>query len=445
VRIPRIGFVPVAMPTLHSEVDTRLAECAFQDLSGNGVEVIKTDFVFSREEARATAKRLLNEDIDLVVYFIATWIEAPVVISAIRENGTPFVVWAVSDPHTLSFVGGHEVAISLQEMGKEFKFIFGVPGDKTNLKQIVSRAKAANVFRILRKAKVGLIGYMTMGMYGETLDHTELFDKIGPEIIHVDTYRLVNEINKINDQEVERSIEEARSRVGKIDVPNEILTKSFRAYLGLQKIVEQFRFDAVAIKCHPEMSQIFGATMCVGASFVTDSGIPVSCEADINNAVTMLILHLLTGNAPFFFEPITFDEKENTAVVGHCGTAATTLAENISEVTLKPQPTWSIEEGGVVTGTCVGFSVRPGKVTVARLNGRKGTYRMHVTRGDVIRHEAGAGKTEKGIEEWASAILKIPDIKSFIKNSIAHHYVLAHGDVESELEELCSLLGIPKI
>jgi L-fucose isomerase-like protein len=442
---PKVGFIPFAMSTLHSEADTKLAEDAFRDLSRTDIEIFKTDFVFSREEARVAAKRLFDENVDLVVYFIATWIEAPVVISAIKEVDIPYVVWAVSDPHTLSFVGGHEVATSLKEMNKEFKFVFGVPRDRSNLKQIVSRAKASAVLKRLRKAKIGLVGYMTMGMYGETLDHIELLDKIGPEIVHVDTYRLIDGINKIQNQEAEKLIEETRKKVGIIEAPKADLLKSFKAYLTLRKIVEQYKFDALAVKCHPEMSQVYGSSLCVAVSLLIDDGIPVSCEADVHNAVTMLILHLLTGCPPFFFETITFDEKENISMVGHCGTAAMTLAESMSHVTLRPQPEFSIEKGGVVRGVAVGFSVKPGIVTVARLNGRRGTYRMHISKGEIVRPDAAAIKIEKAAEEWACAALKLPDVKSFLMNSIAHHYALVHGDVEKELKELCSMLGIPEI
>jgi L-fucose isomerase-like protein len=42
---------------------------------------------------------------------------------------------------------------------------------------------------------------------------------------------------------------------------------------------------------------------------------------------------------------------------------------------------------------------------------------------------------EKGNENAGHAILRVSDIKSFLENSIAHHYALIHGDVEKELEE----------
>jgi len=234
----------------------------------------------------------------------------------------------------------------------------------------------------------------------------------------------------------------------KINVPKETLYKSFKLALALQKLIKKYELTFVSIKCHPELSQFYGSSACVANSLAIDLGFPVSCEGDVNNAVSMFILQRLTGNPAFFHEYTTFDEKENIALVNHCGAGATQLAQSLSDIALVTFPEGvAIEEGGNVTGTILDFWVKPGKATIARLAGRNMTYRMHIAPAEFVKPTPKQIKDiiPLGYEGLARGIIKVSDVEQFIQDSVAHHCAMAHGDVREELYELCSMLGIPTI
>lgn len=447
---PKVAFMPVGHKTFLSEYSKQLADKAYQSLQQCKFQLVRTDYVLDEEQARRVAKKLVCEDdVDMIIYYTACWMEAPVVVRAIDESGVPAVVWGIPEAVSLSFIAAHEVAESLQEMGIEFGFVFGQLNDKKWLRRIEVRARAAAVLKELKRARIGLFGGSpTMGMYSATYDHIAVRQIIGPEVVQIDAWDLIDETNRISDQEAEHAMKKLVDSAKKIHVKKEVMLKSFKLQLALAKLIKKYNITIASVKCHPELSQFYGSSACVANSYAIDMGIPTSCEGDVNNAISMFILQRLTGNPAFFHEYTTFDEKQNTALVNHCGAGATKLATSLTDISLTTFPGGvAIEEGGGVSGTLLDFWVKPGKATIARIAGRNGTYRMHIAPCEVL---VPSPKQQKdvlplGYEGLARAIIKVSNIEKLIEDSLAHHCALAHGDVQDELVELGKMLGIPII
>ncbi|MFX1405017.1 MAG: L-fucose/L-arabinose isomerase family protein [Promethearchaeota archaeon] len=447
---PKVGFMPISHMTFLSEACKKLTDKVFENLQKLNMDLVRTDYVLNEKQAREVAKKLLSQDdVDMIIYYTASWMEAPVVVRAINESHLPAVVWGVPEAITLSLVGAHEVAESLDEMGIEFLFVFGQPDSKKWLRKIEVRARAAAVLKELKRARVGIIGASpTMGMYSATYDHIALRQIIGPEVFHIDTSTLISEADKITDEEAEKAMKTIVESATKVHVAEKTLFKSFKLALALQKLIKKYDLDMVSVKCHPELSQFYGSSACVANSLAIDLGIPVSCEGDVNNAVSMFILQRLTGNPAFFHEYTTLDEKQNIALVNHCGAGATKLATSLKDIGLTTFPEGvAIEEEGGVTGTILDFWVKPGKATIARLGGRNNTYRMHIASAELLAPTEKQKKADKplGYEGVARGLIKVKNIEQFMNDTIAHHQAMAHGDVREELYELCTLLGIPTI
>jgi L-fucose isomerase-like protein len=397
---PKVGFMPISHKTFLSEACKKLTDKVFENLQKLNLDFIRTDYVLDEPQAREVAQKLLSQDdVDMIIYYTASWMEAPVVVRAINESHLPAVVWGVPDAITLSLVGAHEVAESLDEMGIKFLFVFGQPDSKKWLRRIEVRARAAAMLKELKRARVGIIGGSpTMGMYSATYDHIAVRQIIGPEVFHIDTSTLIGEADKITDEEAEKAMKKIVESATKIHVAKKTLFKSFKLALALQKLIKKYDLNAVSVKCHPELSQFYGSSACVANSLAIDLGIPVSCEGDVNNALSMFILQRLTGNPAFFHEYTTLE-------------------------------------------------VKPGKVTIARLGGRNNTYRMHIAPAELLIPTEKQKKADKplGYEGVARGLIKVKNIERFMNDTIAHHQAMAHGDVREELYELCSMLGIPTI
>ena len=102
------------------------------------------------------------------------------------ENGDAFIEATlenarntVREPGALRF---DVIRQTLEEMGAQFKMIFGMPGEPGVAEQIMPFARAAQTVRALSRSRIGLLGYISMGMYTAGFDHIRLRAKVGPEV-----------------------------------------------------------------------------------------------------------------------------------------------------------------------------------------------------------------------------------------------------------------------
>jgi len=54
--------------------------------------------------------------------------------------------------------------------------------------------------------------------------------------------------------------------------------------------------DSINVKCQYEFSKEYGMVMCVSLSMLAEHGIISSCEGDMLNTVSMIILNYLSKN-----------------------------------------------------------------------------------------------------------------------------------------------------
>jgi L-fucose isomerase-like protein len=82
--------------------------------------------------------------------------------------------------------------------------------------------------------------------------------------------------------------------------------RQVRSYLATRRLAAEHGFDFVGVKCQPEMSDGY-VTQCVAHLLCNgtedaDGAQPIlvhACESDLDGALTMQILHLLSGGDGF--------------------------------------------------------------------------------------------------------------------------------------------------
>ena len=65
---------------------------------------------------------------------------------------------------------------TFEELGLNFKFIYGMPEEEKVKRGIRLFSKAASTIHRLKHSKIGLLGYISMGMYTACFDHLPLGD-----------------------------------------------------------------------------------------------------------------------------------------------------------------------------------------------------------------------------------------------------------------------------
>jgi L-fucose isomerase-like protein len=331
---------------------------------------------------------------------------------------------------TGSSVGWAVVKAALDRAGVSYKGILGPLEDEETIAAAASFCRAATTASQLRRSRIGLVGYASMGMYSATFDHVLLRFRIGPEVEHADAYSIIRRAEALSTEDAAPVIErlKRRARLGP-NVRQEQLDKAARVYLALKGWCEARHLDAVAFKCQYEFSQEYGMVGCVPLALLTEDGIATSCEGDVMLALSMLTLHLLTGQEIYYGDVL--DWSAERIYLSSCGLIPYETASAPEEIEIIDFPHPGFE------GLCNSFTMRPGRMTWLRFAESVG--------GHFLDYGTGTAHLAERRQGWAPAVeLELDgDVDAFIQSLTTQHYAVCYGDLATELEDLARILGVP--
>ena len=436
----KIGFLNCCHEDYVCEAADRMAGAAVKALEADGISVCRVkEPLISGGGAREAGRTLLKNDVQGVILFLGTWIECPVVMSALREiEHLPLCLWGFPMfmnngmlDSTGSYVSYTMFKGVLDRAGYRFKGIMGMPEDAGAVEAARAFASAAACSERLKRATIGLVGYTSMGIYTGTFDHLFLRVKIGPEVEHVDAYTVINRAESAGADEKEAFTAFVKSKAG---IRNGIsavdLDKAAGIYAALKELSDKKGFAAINVKCQYEFTKEYKMTPCVPLSVLADNGVTASCEGDMLNTVSMLILHYLTGM------PVTYGDCINSTDEGiyfsACGFMPFSFGED------GRREIWRFHEPGF-NGLHCGFVMKPGRVTVLRLIEDRCDYHILYMTGEGLDSELRQGSMP------AVSVRLDGRTGDFLKKCSGQHYAICYGDLSEKIEDLARILNIPAI
>ena len=147
--------------------------------------------------------------------------------------------------------------------------------------------------------------------------------------------------------------------------------------LAVQELMEENNCSVAAFECWSAFPTLMGLCPCVVLGEMADNGMPLSCETDINGAITLAILRAcnLFEESEFLADlTIRHPQNDNAELLWHCG----------------PFP-YSLKKDGVEAKLVDGqerFELKQGDLTVCRFDDVDGEYYLF----------AGEAKTTTGPE-----------------------------------------------
>lgn len=436
---PRAILVPFGYPDYPQELLDRFRKqsqdvlCAELDLLAIGPVIVEEDVI--------RARRFLREaDYDLLVVLLLSWVEALLLLATLEDYLTsyPILLWS----HTTFEGDGERLTLgalpaagvirqTLEEMGAHFKFIYGQPDDADVFAEARAFALAAHARRALRGARIGLFGYISMGMYTGTFDHTKLRREIGPEIVQLDQYAIVKKDEEIQDDWVQELVKQYKERWLLAEgVGDEALAASMRQYAAIRQLSEEHGFEALTVKCQYELSRLFGLAPCVALSVLGDE-LPVSCEGDVPLIVSQLMLYYLTGGDVTSYGDLHDIYAGDEVLFGACGFAPMSHAAGQPRIDKHT----ALYEGLLNTSP-----YKDGRVTLARLANDGPGYKMHIVTGQA---RPPLPFREVGCPPYPFIRVALDgDAGDFMQRLMSQHYAIVYGDVSGSLLELCGMLGV---
>ncbi len=436
-RKKKVGVITLSLERERTDLAEKFGREAAQSLESAGFEVLGDGaLLFDTEGCVEKAFRCKKRGADCMLILLGTWVFTPTVVDTVRAVDIPFGIWAEDNPASFSLTAGGIVHGSLDELGLKHRFFYGSPRSQELVQEVGSFIRATAAVNDLNGKRLCVIGGRVMGMYTTMADIVQLKQVFGVEVEHIDAVRLYLEAENVSREKVEETERWISSIFGNIDVDEKILRRSIRLYLALRGILEKDEYTIAAVKCQDEMINNY-ASSCLAISLLNDDGFTVSCESDINAAITMGILSSISGEISLFGDVNHVDLQSRILRVVNCGSMPTLMAASRKEVDLAGQYEYMGKAGGATTV----FAVREAPVTMARLSRIRGRLVMLAFEGTTQSVEKSRFKESR--EHWPHAFVRLGcDPKKLIQNLRSNHIHACFGHHLRDLEEFCRLKDI---
>jgi len=414
-------------------------------------DVIEGREINSAARASAFAQQTAAFQAHSLVIHMPIW--ADPVLSVQLSNLLPLpVIFLGNDrPDTSSMVGVLGAGGALDQIGRAHTRIFDHRSPE-NRKRIRAFIRAASALQNLRGQTLGLFGGRSLGIFTAVVDPAQVQRIFGVDIEIVDQMEIVKAAEAYPQEQVQHQVDWLQKEISGVQYGAQFTPKTFerqvRSYLATRQIVSQQGFNFVGVKCQPELSDGY-VTQCA-AHMLLNSGLDANgkqdivvhaCESDADGALTMQILHLLSGGKPAALLDIRwFDAQKGWWILANCGAlpaAFFATPENQSGLKgMHAEPHVFGKGGG---GALAGIAT-PRRVTLARLCRKNGEYWMAILPGQI--EQPGREDVNKATPAFPKAFVRLDNGENFIDSYGSNHIHMVVGDYTEELVSFCRMAGI---
>lgn len=422
---PVIGIACLSSPLeIGANRATQMIEKLADVLKNIGCEVIEAGSIDTPEKAIAAGRKFAEKHVQGVAFGAVSWFEDYLVLDLLEECNVPIFLWSFPGMETGALCGTQQLTAYLKQLDYSYSCAYGEAGDDAAKQKIQSWAKAAALKKLLRTAKIGIVGHRIAGMVEAAVNEIQLKKSLGPRVVYYNMAKILEKAANFCNADVQKNWKGLTEKVNRCDVSEEEGFDSIKIYKALREIITHDNLNAVAFGCYPDKM----GCACIAASLLADENIPLACEGDANAAVGQLILSSLTNHPTHntdWLEPL----EDGTIVLTHCGSGSLSLAESGSKAVLGHVRLMN-------QGVCALFPSKPGIVTMLNLLPRGEHYQIAMLRGEAVQTEMVFPGNPLRVK------FKRPtgEILDWIHNEgVGHHWVVGYGDVSNEIRILHSI------
>ncbi len=437
------GYVSFGTQYYRPENLAALTRGAEAQLRAAGIELVRTDPVFGEgAEPDRAIRELRSGDWDFLFANVMNWVEVRGVMRVLLEfRDRPVLLYSLggyTEGGTLicpaAGAGCTALRFPMERMGFRFTYLFNAPDSPMDLEGILAFARAARAARLLRKTRLGMIGFNDMGLFTTDFSTVRLRDKIGAEIESVDLLQVERRMRALDAKAV---VEETRRVTAAWEYPvdrpqAESVEKAVRLYMATVDLCREKGFSGFSYKCVDGVDSNLGVSHAVPSSLVATAGYPYIDENDVGNLVAEMMLKYVSDQQVMFLEH--YDHHPEWILLGEDGYVPDQFIEGRPQIKVVS----SVSLGGLAHCS----RLKLGRMTLACLAEDNEGYRMHLVTGE--------GRTPPQWVEMGVPLPSWPSVKFFpdvpVRRILDHvqsqHFAMTYGDHVREMTDLCRLLGI---
>lgn len=272
---------------------------------------------------------------------------------------------------------------------------------------------------------IAKIGERPVPFMSVMTNEANLIKRFGITTVPISPVEICNRARKILEEKGKEYIKYEEEFVRKFP-DGENFQQICATKLAVQELMEENNCSVAAFECWSAFPTLMGLCPCVVLGEMADNGMPLSCETDINGAITLAILRAcnLFEESEFLADlTIRHPQNDNAELLWHCG----------------PFP-YSLKKDGVEAKLVDGqerFELKQGDLTVCRFDDIDGEYYLF----------AGEAKTTTGPKTNGTYVWMETDNwkrweEKLMFGPYIHHLGCVYGHYLPVLREVSRYLGI---
>ncbi len=401
--------------------------------------------VETRAEGRIYAEWLESHrgEYDGVILCMPIFVDENGAVTALQDAGVPILMQAYPDEiGKMDFAHRRDAfcgKFSVTDVFSQYKIPFTVmkphvvhplsPEFAENLRDFAAVCRVVNG---MRRFNLGCIGARTTAFKTVRFDEVTM-QRHGINVESFDLSELIEKVRAKADGEA-AVVAKKESLIKYADfsaVPEEKKNILAKISVVIDEYIEEYRLDAVALRCWNEMETYLRVCPCVLVSELNDRGITCSCEIDMCSAVTMRALSLAAeGPAACLDWNNNYGADPNKVILFHCGSTAQSLMAARGTVTSHKMfdktdkgSGWGTNEGRIAAFpmTYSNCKTEDGKITVYFSEGE-------FTDDDIEKDYFGCA----GVAHISGLQDKLIRLA---RGGFKHHTTVANGHMKAVLEE----------
>ncbi len=437
---------------VEADISARLVEA--------GYEVIRaTEPVWTNEIAVREGRRLAAAQPDLTIFNLPIWAFPHFAMLAAEAVAGPLLLFSNLDPTYPGMVGMLAAGGGLDQIGRVHARAWGSVSDPSVMDALEKQIRAGRAVTSLRGSTFGRIGGRPMGMYTAVSNTDQWLTTFGVDVEEIDQFELVRRAQLIEGGAVANARMWLERHSAGVHYDGNQLTPAklelqLRSYYAMRELINDWHLDFSGIKGQPELTTHY-ASMDITEAFLNDpydwdgnKAVHVcATEADMDGALTMQILHKLSGTPVLFADMRHYHPEPDVWDLCNSGQHATWFAsrsadplENLRHTHFYPQ-VFYFPAGGAA----VHHLAAPGLFTFARLSRLNGRYRMQVVRGSLQRFDDTTNESlmRQSTYVWPHAFAKFEaGLDEVLSRYGSNHIHAVPGDFTDELRSVCRFFGI---
>ena len=294
----------------------------------------------------------------------------------------------------------------------------------TNHVELKKLLKAQDACEKIRKSKILAIGNTEPWVISAVRDWSIVKQRFGIDVIDVRQEELIEIYDAIDSESANVYYKSWSENASKVIEPTQadILSAS-KFQTALIKLLEKYNANGAAIACFNMLKS--GTTACLGVSYInTYTDYVVSCEGDMDSAITMLIMKALAKDSPWMANPNI--QADNTVNFVHC-TAPTRINGKNCKYILRDH-----HESGIGVSTQVEMPKNT-KMTACRISDNLSKMMVQNCVGINGEYEPSCRTQLK---------VKLDDFGKYIRDSLGCHMIFVFNDIKQELTYVAEEFGI---